>query len=523
MDTQPRTPLRRSIADGSRRLLGALNPVGRRIRSRFTVDTRALAALRVALGAIILLDLLHRAPYLEHFYTDSGVHSLAAYEATYSRYTGLSIHALSGELWLQQLLFVIAGLFALALITGYRTRLVALVSLVLLFSLHARNPAVLNGGDRLLLVLLFVSLLVPLGERWSIDALRHGSARTEVASFGTVALLVQPLIVFVTNAIFKHRGDTWYAGDALEIALANDAMTIHLGNHLGGFESLLTILTWGWAILLTGSVAFLLLTDGRLRALFALAYVGAFAGMVVTVPVGLFPLVLTASVLPYLTVPFWDTAARLLPSRWHDRRQRLSRAHLGPLARPPVESRALAALRERGYESSVSFTAKFGRSLFTVAGVLVLAWMLLFSAAHVADADVPPEIDSPHLDQQRWGLYAPDPTASHSWYAVEAELESGETVDAYGNGTVTADRPADASQEYNTFRHRKYMETVRDSGRDGTIDIVAEEYADAACVRAAETHGEPVERVTVYRFVQPDPTDGGYEDPNHAAVIEQAC
>ncbi|MDR9432174.1 MAG: HTTM domain-containing protein, partial [Natronomonas sp.] len=213
---------------------------------RFEVDTRSLAALRIALGCTLLVDLIHRAGAMELFYTDAGVYPLAAYQATYSQFTGVSLHALSGALWYQQLLFAVAGLFAVAFVLGYRTRLVGVVSLLLLFSLQARNPAVLNGGDRLLRVILLVALVTPLGERWSIDALRRGSARDRIRSFGTAAVLVQPLIVFTANAILKHEGETWYAGDALEIAMANDVMTILLGNVIAGYPTLLTVLTYGW-------------------------------------------------------------------------------------------------------------------------------------------------------------------------------------------------------------------------------------------------------------------------------------
>ncbi|WP_306059776.1 HTTM domain-containing protein [Natronococcus wangiae] len=511
----------RPFADSCREIWDALEPVRGKVRSRFAIDTRSLAALRIALGSIILFDLLHRAAYIELFYTDSGVYSLAAYEATYSRYTGLSIHAASGELWFQQLVFAIAGLFAIALILGYRTRLVGFVSLVLLLSLHARNPSVLNGGDRLLWVLLLVSLVSPLGERWSIDALRRGSARPAVVSFGTAALLAQPLAVFCSNAILKQGGENWYAGEAVRIALANDVMTVHLGNSLGAYPALLEVLNWAWVILLAGSLAFLLLPVGRLRALFALAYMGAFAGMLASLSVGLFPFVLAASVIPFLTAPFWETAARLVPSRWADRRP--SASWLGPFTRPPAEHRALDVLRTRGYDSLASFTVEFGRSLLTVVGVMVLLWIVLFSASYVADADLPDEIDNAHLDQQRWGLYAPDPSESYSWYVVEAELASGGTVDAHEGGNVTMDRPPDASQEYDTFRHRKFMQTVRDSGREGTLDVVAEEYADHACVRANAQHGGQVEQVTVYRLIQPSPVDGEYEDPNRLTVIERDC
>jgi hypothetical protein len=533
MDPQPGRSRTRTVADEWRRLRKRLEPVHGWIRSRFEVDTRALAALRIALGLIILIDLVHRAGDIALFYTDAGVYPRSLYESTYPQYTGLSLHAASGDPWFQQFLFVLAGILAVALVLGYRTRLAAFVSLVLLYSLHARNPAVLNGADRLLRVLLLVALVTPLGERWSADALRRGRARTTVASLGTAALLVQPLAVFTSNAIRKHRGETWYSGEALQIAFANDAMTILLGNHLAAYPALLEVLNWAWVILLSGSVLFLLLTGGRVRALFALAYVGAFAGMIVTMAVGLFPLVLIASVIAYLTTPFWETVARLLPSGSTDGRptavslgplgSRSSAASLGPLAREPAERRVLDALRERGHGSAASFAVDYARSLSTVIGFLVLVWILLYTTSSVTELDVPPDLHSVHLDQQHWGLYAPDPSESYSWYVVEAELDDGTTVDGLDGGEVDLDRPPDAAREYDTFRHRKYMETVRDSGRGDETGAIARRYAEWACEQANREHDGRVERVRVHWLYQPSPLDGEPEDPWDIVLVERDC
>lgn len=496
-----------------------LEPVRRRIKSRFEIDTRALAALRIALGLIILVDLIHRAAYIELFYTEAGVYPLEAYEATYTRYNGLSIHAASGELWFQQLLFVLAGMFALALIVGYRTRLVGLVSLALLFSLHGRNPAVLNGGDRLLRVLLLVALLVPLGERWSIDARRRGWARHTVVGVTTAALLVQPVVVFTSNALLKSAGNTWYAGEGVKVALANDVMAVYLGDHLLNYPTLLEALNWIWVTLLAGSVVFLLLTTGRRRAGFALAYIGAFMGMLATMMVGLFPLVLTAAVIPFLTSPFWDAVTRRIPARV--RRRLPTDPPLGRLGRPPVERQLLAALGERGHGTGATAVPLVARKSLAIAGVLVLTWMVVFSASHVTGVAVPEPIDSDHLGDQRWGLYAPNPARSYSWYVVEAELEDGTAVDAFGDGTVSWDRPPDASESYDTFRHRKFMETVRRSGQ--VNGIIARSYADWACERANVHHDGQVERVVVYQLVQPSPIDGVYEELEERTVIERDC
>ncbi len=512
----------KAAPDGGLEVRGRLESVRNAVRSRFEVDTRALAALRITLGVVLLLDLLYRAGDIEAYYTDAGAYPLEVYEATYPQFNGLSIHALSGELWFQQFLFLVAGVFAVALIVGYRTRLVAAVSLVLLFSLHARNPAVLNGGDRLLRVLLLIALVTPMGERWSIDALRRGSARPAVASFATAALLVQPVVVFTQNAILKHRGDTWYSGDAVQIALANDVMTVHLGNHVSAYPALLEVLNWAWVVLLAGSGVFLLVTSGRLRALFALVYIGSFVGLLASVSVGLFPLVLIATVIPFLTTPFWETLARFVPSRWGDRFP--SASALGPLGRPPIERRALESVREYGYDRAASFTQEYGRSLLSIVGVLLLCWVLLFSATHVSDHDVPDAIEPEFPNEQRWGLYAPDPSTTYSWYIIEAELENGSTVDAFDGGEVVTERPADASQQFDTFRDRKFMETVRDSGRDDTNNVTAERYAEWGCEQANATHDDAVEHLEVYRYVQDSPVDGEFEDPRGPfTVIEREC
>ncbi|MFC5134547.1 MULTISPECIES: HTTM domain-containing protein [Haloferacaceae] len=517
---EPETP--ETAGNGLTRAWDRLSPVRDRVRRRFEVDTRSLAAVRIALGLVILIDLLHRSQDLELFYTDAGVYPVSAYEATYGQYTGVSIHALSGDLWVQQLLFVVAALFAVAFLLGYRTRLVGVVSLLLLFSLQARNPALLNGGDRLFRVLLAVALVTPLGERWSIDALRRGSAREAVASFGTAALLAQPVVVFTSNAIAKHAGEEWYAGDGLSIALHNEVMTTALGKVVVDFPTLLTLLNYGWVVLLSGSAVFLLATVGRVRMVAAFVYTSAFVGMLLTMAVGLFPLLLMTAMLPFLPAVFWDALSRHVPSAWIDRLPSPSAAAaaLGPLGRPPIERRILDPDREGWYGEASDYAIAYGRSLLTVLGFCVLVWMLVFSAATVGDYDVPDEIDYEHLDQQKWGLYAPDPTESYSWYPSRAYLANGSTANAFGGGELTFDRPPDPAAEYPNFRHRKFMSAVDSSGPDGAI---AESYADWVCERAQETHDAPVDRVTVYEVYQRSPIDGEYEDPGRQIVIERDC
>ena len=87
----------------------------------FSFDLRSLALFRVGLALLILGDLIHRSFDLRAFYTDFGV--LPRWVLMQNSDHCLSLHALSGSLVFQVILFLIAGGFALMLLAGYRTRL----------------------------------------------------------------------------------------------------------------------------------------------------------------------------------------------------------------------------------------------------------------------------------------------------------------------------------------------------------------------------------------------------------------
>lgn len=149
-------------------------------------------------------------------------------------------------------------------------------------------------------------------------------------------------------------------------------------------------------------------------------------------------------------------------------------------------------------------------------------WVLLFSASDVSGQDLPEPLEDSYVDQQHWGLYTPEPSESYSWYPTEARLANGSAVDARG-GTLSFDRPPDASAEYETFRHRKFVQDVRDSGWGETDGPLALQYAEWLCERAETEYDARVERVTVYRMYQPSPLDGEYVDPSKLVLVERGC
>nr|WP_241981555.1 HTTM domain-containing protein [Halorubrum sp. GN11_10-6_MGM] len=339
------------------RLSAAVRRLSAALAARTAVDTRALAAFRIGLGAILIADLLRRARSLTAFYTDAGVLPRRALFADYSG--AYSLHALSGESWAVASLFAVAGVVALALLVGYRTRLATAVSWLLLLSLQARNPMVLNAGDALLAMLLFWGFFLPLGSRWSVDALRradaagghgggsasdHGAAAGDsasdadtgrrrgpaVATVASMGVLLQILVMYVTNAVHKLEGDLWLGGEAVAYVMQADHFTYHLGNHLGQFPALLRAATFVWVALLFASPLLVVLT-GIPRAALASLFVGTHLGMAATMRIDLFPIISVVGFLPFFQTPVWDAAERGLdrfgPSETLDRwRARLESA-----------------------------------------------------------------------------------------------------------------------------------------------------------------------------------------------------
>ena len=286
-----------------------------RVRAVLGIDPRTLALFRVLLGTLLIADLALRARDLSAFYTDAGTWTRAHWAELAHRWHW-SLHAASGELWYQILLFVVAGLAALALVVGLRTRLASVVSFVLLASLINRNVLVLQGGDILLVVMAFWAMFLPLGMRWSFDAALDPVLRADPnapraasepyaphLSVATVAVLLQTLYLYFFTALLK-TGEPWRTTfEAARGALGLRHFATPLGDWLHGFPDFLRVAT---AYVL--SVEFLApplvlcalawpLSRGFERA-FAVSRLGGLAllaslhaGFLLLLHIGLFPLI----------------------------------------------------------------------------------------------------------------------------------------------------------------------------------------------------------------------------------------
>ena len=388
------------------------------VRDLFGIDTRSLAVFRIALALAILADLLIRAPDLGALYTEEGVlpralldDQVRARAPALVPILNLVPHLLFDGALGQGLLFAVAGVVAVLLGVGWRTRWVTIASWVLLMSLQARNPAVRNGGDEIFRLLLFWAMFLPLGASWSVDAGRAGgSASPRIVTGGApAALLLQVALIYPFNALYKD-GAAWTTDfTALELFLGNATWSAAWGTALLDHPDLLRAMTaavlglerFGWLL------AFCPLWHGPARTLAVVLFAGFHGGILVLSQIDFFALVGIVAWTVFLPGWFWTTAAAALGR--HDPPD-------ARLARQPVPKlHGVAALALVGYVGCLNVAGYY--ELFERPGAA-----LLRAPALVLQID------------QQWNMFSPEPARWSRFLVARGETAAGRSVDLLVDG-----------------------------------------------------------------------------------------
>ena len=293
--------------------------IGATIATVFGIDLRTLALYRVCLALIILMDLVARARDLTAHYSDAGVLPRAALLGDIGQWAP-SLHLISGSPRVQALLFVVSGIVALALLVGYRTRAATIVSWLLLLSLQARNPALMQGGDLLLSLLLFWGIFLPLDARFSVDAALNedaGEAPNAFFSVATAALLVQAMYVYTFGALLKTSPAWIPDGTAVYYALHLDYLATPIGIWFGQFAPVLQVLTYGiWSLeLVAPLVMFSPIAHFPLRMIGIALLLTLHVGFLLCLYLGLFPFCSITSILAFTPGRVWDRIGERIRTR----------------------------------------------------------------------------------------------------------------------------------------------------------------------------------------------------------------
>lgn len=207
----------------------------------FSIDMRSLAFVRIATAAILLIDLFNRSPYIVEFYTTEGF----LYQQGFRLGDGLwTFHTLVDHpLWVGGT-FLLHGIFALALMLGYKTSLATLGSFLFTVSLHYANPLVAQSGGQIIRFLLFFGLFLQWGRAYSIDAARKGFLKEEAYALSpwSAAALVTFGLMYIFSVLHKS-GLPWIDGTATYEAVVGYGTSV--GLLLAKFPPLSPVLTFG--------------------------------------------------------------------------------------------------------------------------------------------------------------------------------------------------------------------------------------------------------------------------------------
>lgn len=196
------------------------------------VDGTTHALVRVGFAVTGLLLCAVTAPILGEYYTSAADFGIADARG-WSRGQLVAYLLLDGAAARP----VIVGLFALlvaallALLVGWRTRVAAAASWLLLLWFQLRNPTFLNGGDEVLRLTGFYLavgyLAIPPGRRrLTVDRwLAGGDEPARIPAWPLRLIQVQIGILYAVTGFLKLMGETWWDGRAVYYALANANLT----------------------------------------------------------------------------------------------------------------------------------------------------------------------------------------------------------------------------------------------------------------------------------------------------------
>lgn len=431
------------------------------LRRPFVLDLRALALLRMGVAAVVLLDLAIRSTDLEAHYTNMGVLPLyVLFERAWNPYE-FSLHTISGLWAVQAALFVAAAGFALGLLLGWRTRLMTVLSWLLLVSVQNRNPMIVQGGDDLLRMLLFWGIFLPWGRLWSKDA--QGQPRPDNYSYfsaATVAYVVQIALVYVCTAFLKSGPEWRSEGTALYYALSLDQVLMPGGRLLYPHYELMKALTHVtfYMELLLPAILFIPVATPFWRVVFVVSIFAFHVGISLTLFVGLFFLISFASILGLLPTPAlnWleqklgppvQRAAgylRRLPA-WPALWQLQVQADWHPRVRSHRHFRLLPALRDTVLYVLLAYTIWWNLDGIVRPDYALREPLRWFGYLFRTD--------------QHWGMFAPTVFKDDGWYILEGRTQDGRLLDLYRDGqAVTYQKPASVMALHKNDRWRKYSE-----------------------------------------------------------------
>jgi hypothetical protein len=406
-------------------------------KSGFSLDLRSVGLFRIGIGGVALFDCLTRMGDFTAHYTLGGLYPKNAFVENAVNTFLLSQGWNAPNFW-PALLFTLISLTSFCLLIGYKSRLMAFLTWVLMVHIHNRNPMVLHSGDVLFRSLLFWAIFLPINARYAIEKMKGEEGKPiGNAYFGgsSIAITLQIAIVYFGSALFKTGKEWWPEGTAAYYALSLEHYTTSFGAWMSNFHGLLRAGTYGVYFLELIGPFFLFapFCFGPIRTAIVAAFALMHLSFDLTMRLGIFPWVDYVSLIVLLPSWLWDQFLKKPEG-----------------ATFPLKTNLATQVLSLFFISYIS--------LWNLHTLPKFKFMNLEPWDEIAR--------SLRLDQ-KWNMFAPFPTKQDGWYVAPAKLSDGTEFDAFKweqerpkpdtLPTVSFEKPEQVSKSYKNMRWRKYM------------------------------------------------------------------
>jgi hypothetical protein len=430
----------------------------------------SMAFFRIAIASTVLLDLGNRIIDLSAHYTDVGILPSSILLSRHWNEYHFSFHLISGHIFWQMSLMVVAAVVASLMAIGYKTRLMTALSWLLLISLQNRNPLILQGGDVFLRAVMFWAMFLPIGMKLSVDSyipphLINNPMVTSSLTFKRrwfhlipeLCMMLQISYVYVFAGIIKWFEPSWQAGEGLFYALHTDQFTTRLALWLQTLDLPLKVAN---DCVIYGEIFLPLLMFVpyknrwfRLATVFSLW--GLHLGIALILKVGIFSLVGVAASLIIVPDVFWNNIPARLYRKLQIRWQRIIRHFYEVFPTPEFEKRkALGSHKVTAIFCGLLGIIILNHVLSSVPQFRVRKWRIW-----------QPTIQILRLDQ-KWDMFS-KPLYDDGWLVIPGLLKNGQVVDL--NSPDHKLRPAPTttvSATYRRQRWRKYLMNITSRNKE---------------------------------------------------------
>jgi predicted DCC family thiol-disulfide oxidoreductase YuxK len=192
---------------------------------RLTAEANLIGAsvFRIAVGLNILSIYLLNYVQRQYLWGPNGVWPFEEF----LRNTWFSLYRFSDSLLFFETVFHLGILATILFTLGYRVRITAILNLIFLWSLHERNPWILEGGDNIIRIVLLFLLFANLGAYFGYDSQRYWqriqqnsrpllqSFSAVLHNFAIIAAITQLCIMYFITGFHKAMGEMWQEGVAI--------------------------------------------------------------------------------------------------------------------------------------------------------------------------------------------------------------------------------------------------------------------------------------------------------------------